>query len=247
MSTSTKARPSTGALTTKSQPASKATVAGGKNTASAKGSTKPGTSAPSKGATAPTQRPLMGKFMFGMLIYLLGAQVVQYLLIFADARFHLHLATTKLFTLPLFGAVTPLALIFIAVLGVMLWALYKFNILPKNSQLAAQRAASIAAKNAGAGKNAVPSKNASAKANGAAATKGSSTTKPLATKANASIVRGATAGKPSTASRPLATAVKGQTRTDTTRPSTTGGDNDELYQRIKAQQRAQARKQRSKR
>ncbi len=70
----------------------------------------------------------MGKFFFGMMIYLLVAQVSQIALIALDTHFKWGLQTRTLATLPLIGKITPLAVIFIVILVGLRWALYRLNI-----------------------------------------------------------------------------------------------------------------------
>lgn len=178
------------------------------------------------------QQPGMGRFFFGMMVYLLAAQVMQIVLVYLDAAYwHKTLETTVLTTVPVIGKVTPLAIIFVVILIGLLWALYHFNILPRN-MMSSQRAREAAARQASTGKSAVNARSAvNAKAANGAKNNGTAAKSAASAKSVA-----APAAKPARTTAGTAKASEPES----------AGANDDLYDRIKSQQRAQARKQRRK-
>lgn len=73
-------------------------------------------------------KPSMGKFFFGMSLYMVLALGAQFVLGFA---LPVSTRTQVLFTLPLLGPVTTYLLVWMLTLIAILYALYKFNILPR--------------------------------------------------------------------------------------------------------------------
>jgi hypothetical protein len=82
--------------------------------------------------------PSMGKFFFGMSLYMVLALAAQFVLGFA---LPVSTRTQVLFTLPLLGPVTTYLLVWMLTLILILYALYKFNILPRTLGQARSKAA----------------------------------------------------------------------------------------------------------
>jgi hypothetical protein len=183
-----------------------------------------------KGATTAAERPKtpgMGRFFIGMMVYLLAAQFFQIGLTWADVTYHWQLERKQLFTLPVIGNVNALVLIFMVVLVGLLWALYRFKVLPSGKDMAAQRMATLAAQKGGA----TTGKAATTTGKGAATSKANAGAKSTISKAT-------TAGKPgATGKNTVATTDRPDKQAVATTP-----ENDALYQQVKLQQRAQARK-----
>jgi hypothetical protein len=113
-------RPS--AIERTSTPASRATGA----TAGANGAT--GTPQPKFGRG-------MSKLLIGMLAYIVGSYALQIVLVLADSTFKLNLGQVQtLFphTTPLIGTMTKFALIYFLLVIVLIWALFRFNIIPRD-------------------------------------------------------------------------------------------------------------------
>lgn len=85
--------------------------------------------------------PSMGKFFFGMSLYMVLALGAQFVLGFA---LPVSTRTQVLFTLPLLGPVTTYLLIWMLTLIAILYALYKFNILPRSLGQPRSKAAAAA-------------------------------------------------------------------------------------------------------
>jgi hypothetical protein len=89
-----------------------------------------------RGAAAGTAgnpaKPSMGRFFFGMSLYMVLALAAQFALTFIFQRLPSSYSTQPLFTLPLLGGVTTYLLVWMAVLVAILWGLYKFNVLPRS-------------------------------------------------------------------------------------------------------------------
>ena len=84
------------------------------------------------GRTRPVrQQSSMGRFFFGMSLYLILALAAQFILTFIYARVPGQ-GQQVLFTLPLLGAVTTYIFTWMIVLVVILYALYKFKVLPRS-------------------------------------------------------------------------------------------------------------------
>jgi len=75
--------------------------------------------------------PSMGRFFLGMSLYMVLALAAQFVLSFVFARLPASYSTQPLFTLPLLGGVTPYLLVWMLVLIGILYALYKFKVLPR--------------------------------------------------------------------------------------------------------------------
>lgn len=104
-----------------------------------------GTGATTTGAANQPRNPSMSRFFLGMSLYMVLALAAQFLLSFIFAKLPASYSTQALFTLPLLGAVTPYLLAWMATLIIILYALYKFKILPRtlgqpNSRAAAAKA-----------------------------------------------------------------------------------------------------------
>ncbi|MBA3824538.1 MAG: hypothetical protein H0X24_11675 [Ktedonobacterales bacterium] len=221
MATVTKARPATtGTAKTSTKPLGakpSTTPVTAKGGAFAKG-------APQAGA-AP--RPNMGRFMLGMVAYLIGAQVLTFLLEYLNFRNKWNLDHKILFSLPLLGNVSVFTLFYVLSLAGLLYALYKFRILPSAASLRQPQATSTtSAKSATAAKGTLP--------------------RAAAGKARAD-AKTTTVGKPTTAKVMTATAganTKGTARkaAEPVVEDAASGENDDLYHQVRSQMRAQARK-----
>jgi hypothetical protein len=244
----------------------KTSPAAGKTTALATTKGKTSTQTPAQ----PTRGPGMGRFFLGMMLYVFASYVVQILLYVLDGKvFHNKLTATYLFTLPILGRINIMALIFIPFLVILLWALYKFKILPSQAELRAQAQNQAAARGTAIGRNA-PAKNAAVApaptgwralfaprpAAPVVPAKGNNATK-------SSTVRAATTtGKTAVTSKTgsTATSTVGKTTTGKLATSTVGNgkpgvkktsvarealaENDEIYHQVRAQLRSQTRKHR---
>jgi hypothetical protein len=82
-------------------------------------------------AGKPQRNPSMSRFFLGMSLYMVLALAAQFLLSFIFSRLPSSYTTQAIFTLPLLGAVTPYLLAWIATLILILYVLYKFNVLPR--------------------------------------------------------------------------------------------------------------------
>ncbi|HEU5367837.1 MAG TPA: hypothetical protein VFU69_05220 [Ktedonobacterales bacterium] len=102
------------------------------------GSRLSGPKAASGDAAQGPAKPSMGKFFFGMSLYMVLALGAQFVLGFA---LPVSSRTQVLFTLPLLGPVTTYLLIWMLTLIAILYALYKFNILPRTLGQPRQKAA----------------------------------------------------------------------------------------------------------
>jgi len=110
----------------------------------AAGATKSG--AASVTAPAPQrQRSSMGKFFFGMSLYMILALAAQFALSFIFGRLPASYSTQALFNIPLLGPVTTYLLVWMVVLIGILYALYKFNVLPRNLGQPRQKVAPVKA------------------------------------------------------------------------------------------------------
>lgn len=170
----------------------------------------------------------MGRFFMGMMIYLFASYLFQIVLAILDVKvFHNALSKTVLFKLP-FGPVNIMTLLFIALLVGLLWGLYKFKVLPSSAELKAQNATLAASRSPKGGsalaKGSVPVKSAGAG------------------KVNA-MNKVATVGKPTSTSK-LATTTAATNAKAKQAAANDAGENDDLYDQVRAQLRAQARKQR---
>jgi hypothetical protein len=249
MATVSKPRPTTaGAAKTITKPlgakASTGTTPAAKASVPAKGSPTAvkGTKATPQSATGAAPRPAMGRFMLGMVAYLIGSYVIQYLIIFLDVKFKWGLEKKTLVTLPLLGPINGITLIFMLSLVGLLFALYKFRVLPSATSM----------RQAGANAATASRANATASKGGTTAPKSPTAAKGNLPKPAASKVRvepkNATVGKPTAGKTTTATAggnAKATAKKAAPEPVVTdddAGENDELYQQVRAQIRSQARK-----
>ncbi len=104
--------------------------------APAQTATKAGTQTSSKAGTTgtPAQRPpqpQFRRFFFGMTLYLALAFAAQIGLNYLFANIPGH-GQQVLITLPLIGPITVALAVWMLVLITILWALYRFNVLPRN-------------------------------------------------------------------------------------------------------------------
>jgi hypothetical protein len=75
--------------------------------------------------------PSMSRFFLGMSLYMVLALGAQFVLAWVFSLLPKSYTTQALVTLPLLGAVTPYLLAWMATLILILYALYKFKILPR--------------------------------------------------------------------------------------------------------------------
>ena len=86
--------------------------------------------------------PSMSRFFLGMSLYMVLALGAQFVLAWVFSLLPKSYSTQALVTLPLLGAVTPYLLAWMATLIIILYALYKFKILPRTlGQPAAKKTA----------------------------------------------------------------------------------------------------------
>lgn len=233
--TPTTPRASAGArptATTKATTAGKTTtgkLTTGKTTSALTTGKKPG-AATQPAAAAPARPKLgMGRFFTGMLIYLFGSYVIQFILAFLDVKvFNGGLTRTVLFKFP-FGTVNVMVLLFMASLVALLWALYKFKVLPSATEMRAQNEAALAQRNA-----------ARAAAAKGATTRAGATTKGAPPAPAPTGLMGRLQNFMAGANAKRAVAPEQANVVDADEP----GEHDELYDQVRAQLRAQARKQR---
>jgi hypothetical protein len=83
--------------------------------------------------------PSMGRFFLGMSLYMVLALAAQFALTFIFQRLPASYSTQPLFTLPLLGGVTTYLLVWMVVLILILYGLYKFKILPRTMGQPRQR------------------------------------------------------------------------------------------------------------
>jgi hypothetical protein len=83
------------------------------------------------GTAANAGKPSMGRFFFGMSLYMVLALAAQFALSFIFQRLPASYSTQPLFTVPLLGSVTTYLLVWMLTLIVILYGLYKFNVLPR--------------------------------------------------------------------------------------------------------------------
>lgn len=192
--------------------------------------TAPTASTPQSGTTPP--RPQMGKFFLGMAAFVFGSQVLTGFLGYLDARNKWNFEYKYLFTLPLLGKISVLLFLSLLISIGLLVLLYRFGILPTTASMRQQAQASAAAS-----KGSVATKSGTA-AKGTLA-------KPAASKTKVE-TKNSTVGKPTTGKTTTTTTAgantKGTAKKVTTGTSAGTGENDELYQQVRSQIRAQARK-----
>ncbi len=175
-------------------------------------------------APAAQSRPPMGRMLIGLLAYLVGSIVLQYLLIWLSATFDLHLERPQaLFprNTPLVGSMSTYSLLYLLFLVALIWGLYRFNVLPRNlfGTRAAQRNATPADPPSDGNRRSA----AARRARRASQTSASTST----TKASA---------------RPAATPTRRAPVQPPAATKSTNGNDDEVYERVKALQRSRRRK-----
>jgi hypothetical protein len=108
--------------------------------------TAKGGAAPAASAAKP-QRPAapgMGKFFFGMMLYMVLAFAAQFVLAFVFSHVP-GKGQQVLFTVPLLGPVTEYLLVWMLTLIVILWGLYKLKILPRTLGQPREKVAAVKA------------------------------------------------------------------------------------------------------
>ncbi len=103
---------------------------GGRKGSAGAGAAASGTTASAEKPQRPAN-PSMGRFFFGMSLYMVLALAAQFLLTFIFSRLPASYSTQPLFTLPLLGGVTPYLLVWMLTLILILYGLYKFKVLPR--------------------------------------------------------------------------------------------------------------------
>ena len=253
-----------------------ATLAKSNATATTKGSkavgktteslTSKGSSTKSSGSPAPVTRPPTGRMMFGLVVFLLGANVINIFLAILDHNnFHDKLTKTVIFTMPILGHINLLLLISLPILVVLFWALNKFKIMPSQAEMRAGAVAQANARNT-TGRTApapaatgggffanmraavmgnAPASAATAKASSSAKT--SSTSKTTTTNKVSGTGRSATTvGKPTVVKSATSTAGA-NAKTATKKANVVADDGeeaDDIYAQVRAQKLAQSRKRR---
>ncbi len=96
------------------------------NTAASAGGTTSSVTAPQRPAA-----PSMGRFFFGMSLYMVLALAAQFALSFIFAQLPASYSKDPLFEIPILGPVTPYLLAWMATLILILYGLYKLKILPR--------------------------------------------------------------------------------------------------------------------
>ena len=182
------------------------------------------------GATpAPAQpRSPMGRLLIGMLVYLVGGTIVlPFALSWLNVTFNLHLDRTQaLFprTTPLVGGMTTYNLLNLLFLVALIWGLYHFNVLPRNllgTRAAPRNAAPVDPPSDGNRRSAAARR--ARRASQASATASA----PNTTKASA---------------RPATTPTRRAPAQPPAATKSTNGNDDEVYERVKALQRSRRRK-----
>lgn len=178
-------------------------------------------------APAAQSRPPMGRVLIGLLAYLVGSIVLQYLLIWLNGTFPLHLEGTQaLFprNTPLVGSMSTYSLLYLLFLVALIWGLYRFNVLPRNlfGTRAAQRNATPVDPPTDGNRRSAAVRRARRASQTSATTSAPSTTKATARPATAPTRR-------APVQPPAAT-------------KSTNGSDDEVYERVKALQRSRRRK-----
>jgi hypothetical protein len=94
---------------------------------------------PGANGSAPAPRPGFGRGMsklaIGMLAYVVGSYALQIVLVLVNSTFKLHLEQVQtLFpkTTPLVGTMTKFALIYFLLVILLIWGLFRFNIIPRD-------------------------------------------------------------------------------------------------------------------
>ena len=180
------------------------------------------------GTPAPAQpRPPMGRMLIGLLAYLVGSIVLQYVLIWLSVTFKLHLERTQaLFprNTPVVGAMSTYSLLYLLFLIALIWGLYRFNVLPRNlfGTRAAQRNATPAAPPSDGNRRSAAARRARRASQASATTSATNTTRASARPATTSTRRAPVQPPPAT--------------------KATNGSDDEAYERVKALQRSRRRK-----
>jgi hypothetical protein len=218
MATVTKARSTTaGAAKTATKPL-------GTKTSTSPVAAKGGAFAKGAPQAAAVPRPKMSRFLLGMVAYLIGAQVLTFLLSYLNLQNHWNLQHKVLFSLPLLGNISAFTLLYILSLAGLLYGLYRFRILPSAASLRDQQANAVAAAKSGS------------------ATKSATAARGTLAKAGA---KNTTVGKPTASKVTTTTAganTKGTAKKATIAVDAEPGEHDDLYQQVRSQMRAQARK-----
>ena len=176
-----------------------------------------------KDDTTPPRAARPRGIFFGMMVLFLGLEVAQLGIVYLNAALNYKLNKPVFFTLPFkLGDVTPLTILFVGVAILLYFVLIRFKILPTSQQLAQQRAATS---------NAATKSTAVAKGGVVKAT------------SNANVK---TAGRPMSAGKGTSFTItpKSKRDNDAIAESEITGDDDDHYDEVKAQLRAQARKKR---
>jgi hypothetical protein len=188
-------------------------------------------------AAPPRPRSEMSRFFIGMMAYVIGSFLLQYLVLLANNVFKLNLqAAQTLFPkgTPIIGTMTKFSLIYIMGLIALIWLLYRTNIMPRdlfsaqrNARLNAQRGAQGGARG-GTTTSATPS------------TRHSGRRRSIATATVPASRATPTVRRPAAPSRTAATAARRASHGPTA--VARGDTGDDHYDRVRAQQRARRRK-----
>jgi hypothetical protein len=174
--------------------------------------------------------------LIGVMAYLVGSIVLQYVLLWANQAFLLHLERPQaLFPRNtwIVGGMTTYSLLYLIFLAGLIWALYRFNLFPRNlggTQATAQRnAAPVAPPSDGNRRSAAARRARRASQVSAATTTSNGNARPATTSTRRAAV-------------PPPPAKIGARRAPVP-PSPAATENaDEVYERVKALQRSRRRK-----
>jgi hypothetical protein len=161
-----------------------------------------------------------GKLFMGMAILFVAMSVIQLGLGYLDLSTNRVLSKNILFTLPLLGNITPLVVLFMAITVLMYWVFIRFGILPRGKDMVTMPEG--ATSNSTATGKSITAKSSTAKT--------TTTTLKNGSKTAISGRVAATTGKLS------------KTTTISPRGASFSGENDNIYEQVRAQLRTQSRK-----
>lgn len=199
------------------------------------------TAEPKRSPWDPRPKSQMGKLVFGMLIYFLGSQLLEFGL--AAVFNWLRVSVTARQTLfpPntwVVGGLSNFSLIYFLLIALFVWALFRFNIIPRDFLRPANQRSGTVRGAQGTKTNSANGAGAGTSANGSSAARHSGrqrlTMTTPSTKAKRPASRTAGAKAPATAAKAVASRTNGKAPAP---PSA-----DESYERVKSLQRTRRRK-----
>lgn len=178
--------------------------------------------ATNSGSAAPRKKSGFSKLLFGMLVFIIGAQVFEILLALISQKFSLHLDTRTVAAhgTPILGGLTWFSFIYVILILALYFSMYRFNIFPKDAfgfKAAAQQRAE---------------RQASA----------SATTHAGAPRSRAARRHGATTSVVNDTPSARRVAANARTQSATVHTAPIPGEHDDVYERVKAAQRARRRR-----